>query len=533
MEVQEFEESPEAYDPNLAPEEPEVSLKRRVGRPRKVERPLQQLVVERDQALVDFLSSIGHGHDTLKVYVDRKQPKVWRDSHGNTHQIEGRVDTFDEPITEDDIKERHGGGTYAIAVQVKNDRGKWGYIQGGHKTIKISGEPNVRGIISDAGPAPALNAPESSSVVKTVMDTMNRQLERAETRGQDPAMAELLRGLREDAVELRRELAKKDERLLELIGRKPEESTADRLLGVMMTAESARIEALRTQHESELRVTRERLMADADRQFGVLQNQVATTERAHERELESLKRSYESQIEQLKLAHTGAKGGFEREVRHLDGLLTEAKAELIELRALKARTPMEMIKEVTALQEAFGKLGGKDEDEEEASSPIERIIGGVMNSPLAQGIAQRLAEGPGGAAPQAAAQPMTAETMPVNQAVRVGDKVLIKQPDGTIGEVQRKKKPTVEVKGGQKLVLNPTELKDVIKFMEAAVGRQDPATFASSVRHMIPADIQKAFAAGQGVDHFLDEVANLDPSSPLSTQSGRTWLREVAKHVFI
>jgi len=538
----------DAFDPILANateaeeeeeevEQAQIHLKRKPGRPKKADAPLRQLTVERDTALVDFLASLGSGNDTLKIMVDRKSPKTWTDNHGNVHQIEGRVDTFEEPISEEDIKERHGGGTYALAVQVKNERGKWTFIPGGHRTIKISGEPILKGIIADRGPSSAPK--EEVGAVKIAMDAMQRVMDRNDSRSADPMMETLLRNMQNDMAELRRSAAEKDERIFALVTKRPEESTADRLLERMMMNESSRIEALRVQHESELRVTRERLQADADRQFGVLQNQIASAEKQSERELDNLKRSYEAQIEQMKLAHLGQVQGFQREMRHLDTLLEEAKTELTVLRAQKQLTPMDMVKQVSELKEVVSMLGGGESSEEEASSPLERIVGGILNSPLAQGIAQRVAEGPGSPAYAAQAQaqgqaPMTIETMPVNQPVRVGDKVLVKREDGSLNEIQRKKKPTVEVKGGQKVVLNPTELKDMIRFMESAVGKQEPAVFAASVRNMIPQDIQKAFAAdAQGVDHFLDEVANLDPASSLSTQAGRTWLREVAKHVFV
>jgi len=532
---EEAEAAEEAPDEEAEAAEATRRLKKRVPRRRREEsrqigRAARQQMEEKDQTLLDFLAGLGTSEAPMRIFLDRRLPKTYEGPDGRVHNLEGRLDRFDEPITEEDIRERFGGGTYVVVVQMPNQQNK--YVYTAQKTLKIAGPPKL--------PATAQAAPkgsESETAVKMAMDTMRGMIDRSGRT--DPAMEVLVRSMQEEMRDLRRSLSQKDNQILELVGRKPEASTSDRLLETMLSGESVRLEALRAQHESELRAMRERLQTDADRQFGLLRDQLATSERQHERELQALRSSFEFERSQTKLAHDVAVQGYQRELAHLDRLLNEAKTELAALRAEKTKTPLDMLGEISTMKEAFEAFGGGGE---EKTSVLERVVAGVMSSPLAEGIAGRIASGPpaGGVPMQPGPAPMSPpvrgpEDLQVNQPHRLPDgRVVVKKADGRIVEVRAKKKVEVTV-GDEKVTVDPTELKAAVKFMETAFAKgQDPATFASAVRHSIPPSIQRSFAGGdgQGVDRFLDEVADLDPASPLSTQAGRTWLRTVATHVF-
>jgi hypothetical protein len=67
------------------------------------------------------------------------------------------------------------------------------------------------------------------------------------------------------------------------------------------------------------------------------------------------------------------------------------------------------------------------------------------------------------------------------------------------------------------------------RYMRGAMERgTDAATFAQSARQLIPSNIF-AYIRHVGVDDFLNRVAILDPSSPLTDQVGRKFARDVAK----
>lgn len=479
----------------------------------------KQITEERDLNLIDFLHQLGTAQDTMRIYVTRKMPKMW-----DGHNIAGSLDMFEEPISEEDLKENYGGGVYSVSVQIPNSRGKFQIAA--QKTIRIAGDPKTEGLIAEKAP---VEKTEDVGVVKVAMDTMKNMIDRPKD---DLMVKALVDNMQMQMRELQRSVAEKDERLLGLLTQKPEVGTADRLLEKMMGAESARIEALRLQHDSELRTTRERAQGDADRLTSAYVEQLRVQERAHDREIDSLKASHEAQLRSLELAHGTSSQGLQRENRHLDMLLTEAKTELAALRAQKTKTPIEMLTEITHLKDAFSSLGGEEKEE---SSTVERIINGVMSSPLAQGIAQRVAEGPGGpaAASASSAKEQFEKDFPVNQPRKLPDgRIVVRKPDGQVVEFKPKPKKSVAVKGGSKITLDPTDLKSAVRFLEGAVGKTEPAIMAQTVRNVIPPSIQQAFARNaEGVDHFLDEVATLEPGSQLSTQAGRTWLREVAKHL--
>ena len=68
-----------------------------------------------DRMGVDVLDASG-----LAVTVKRKFPKTWEDEAGNTVQIEGLLNTFREPVSEEQVKELYGGGVYEIEVKGPN-----------------------------------------------------------------------------------------------------------------------------------------------------------------------------------------------------------------------------------------------------------------------------------------------------------------------------------------------------------------------------------------------------------------------------
>ena len=64
--------------------------------------------------------------------------------------------------------------------------------------------------------------------------------------------------------------------------------------------------------------------------------------------------------------------------------------------------------------------------------------------------------------------------------------------------------------------------------VEAAASRdEDPEKFVQGARSMVPADIIRAIRECGGIDTFLDNVAQLEGSSPLNTQAGRNFIRSV------
>lgn len=475
-------------------------------------------------AVKDILSNLTSGGKSIKVHVHRVLPKQW-----NGHNIHGKLETFEEPIGEDEIKEMYGGGTFRIQVMVVGKNGKFEYIRGGNRTIRIAGDPIIpKGSVIGVGSA----ATDTEALAKQAMTTMRELVDR---KNNDPNERLFVQSMQDQLKNMQEQILRKDEKIIDLITQKPEPGTADRMIEKMLDQEGARIQMLRAQHESELRTIRERHQGEVDRVHTHYERASQTANEAHLREIQNITRGYEGRIETLNLAHTSALKGLERELSHLDRLYSSTVSERDALRNEKTKSPIDMMKEIATMREAFETLGGgPGEQPTSAWDKLAEVAG-----PLITGIGQRISDGPaaGNSPPQQQAQPNAApqEEIPVNQPFRAPDgRVLVRRPDGSFGVVQKKKKPSVEVKGGETVEIRSEDLRPAITFMEAAMrAGTDAKIFAQTVRNVLPPSIQKAFAADKlGVDHFLDQVASLEPGSPLSSQAGRDWIREVAKHVF-
>lgn len=485
-------------------------------------RAAKEILEEKDQTLKEYLESLSSGENSIRIHLHRLVPRNWKG-----HNIAGKTDVYEEPIDEETIKEQWGGGQYQLKIQMPSSDGKWKFVA--HKNIKIAGDPIIRSLVGEED-SPANSSPvvsEDAGVAKAALQMVKEMSSRPQG---DGGMSAAISIMQRQLETMQNELRRKEERLAQ-------PSTADKLVEKMIDSESTRIEAIRMQHQSEINAIRERNASDLDRIHAMYQTQINTLIESHKREIAGLAQSNMFQLDMLKNSHQMMDEAHKRENNHLNRELTAAKTELERLRGEKVKTPFEMLNEVTKLKDAFQILTPEAEaGEAQPTSAVERILTGAL-APLIEGIGSRIAEGPGvpGAAPQRqmTEQEQVEAALPVNQPVKLPDgRVVVRKEDGSIHQVQRKKKPTVEVKGGSNVVLDPKELTIAIRFMENSIGT-DPKVFAASVRNMIPVSVQTALARdSKGVDHFLDEVANLEPGSKLSSQTGRDWVREVVKHLF-
>lgn len=465
---------------------------------------------DRDVSLLEYLRSFSDTR-AIQVRVVRKTPKTW-----NNHTISGNLDTHDEPLSEEDIRDLYGGGKYHLKVMAQNDKGSW--VHAGHRTVEISGDPKVAGIVEEKRNDESRVVDQAISAYKDLIQMQRDQ----KPSDENPALAMVVDGLNKQLHSLQQAMTEKDRQLLEVITKEPGESKTDRILEKMIDGESSRLQALRANHDSELRQLRENNRSEIDRLHTRYEEQARRQDDAQKREVDNLRSSFEIQMESFKVSQQSVVSGYQREIKHLDRELTKTQTELETLRAKKDKNAVDMVTELATVKEALDTFKGAEE--EAGGSTWERVVTGIMSSPLAEGISHRIAEGPGGPAPTSATTP--AEP-PINQPFKTPDgRILVRKSDGTIVEI-RQKKTAPRVPG--ELVLDPSDVSLAVTFMENAItsgtGAKD---FAASARNLIPPSILQALAS-RGVDDFLGEVANLEPSSPLSTQNGRNWVREVGE----
>lgn len=497
----------------------------------------------------------GLGVQDFQVKVARRHPKAYKGVN-----VEGTLGTYSDLIDEDTIREEHGGGTFSIIVHNRGPNGSLKFFQ--TRTLKIAGPPKVDGLLSSEDKDIEPIMAEGGGLAAQALAMTQRQLEQAQRRadeqqkapGFDPnmmrmlnePMMEQLRGLRDANVALQQSLADKDSRIMELINRKPDTSFQDDMLKNMWGNESARIEGLRAQHDSEMRQMKTYHADEISRIRDQARDDMKERTRGHERELKAVEDSARAQIDSIKIAYEARIDGLKAENTRLSAEIAQAKGEVGELRSRKDKSLTEQAEEIVKVQTAFKALGvgGSDKDEDDDSDKpwYERMAGRLMENPeaigqLIGGVRQNL--------PAGAPQQQAPQLPPPGQPFQGPDgRVYMTRPDGKVQRlgsgvppVVRKKaiaaKAAVEEKQEASGVPtprppDPTELMLAIQFMEtAAANGTDPAAFVAGARSLIPSDVI-AYVEKAGIDDMLNN-ANLEPSSVLRTQAGRNWVRNVAR----
>lgn len=524
---------------------------------------------EAEQDIKSWLSEIGTGHD-IKITVVRTHPRTYKGV-----AIEGTCDSFSEMIDEDFIRERHGGGHYQIRVHKRDQKGR--YQWAGGKKIKIAGPPKIDALLAENGDPEMAPSTDGTAVGQALAMSqwMTKQAleekkaaerERQNGHGFDPAMISMIQApmqaqmesLRSMVSSLQQALADKDAKILDLIQRRNEEPPGgrfqDRLFEKMVDGESARIEAIREQHASELRQLKEQSRHDVERERDRAEKELDALERRHARELEAAREAQRTASESQKIAYDTRIDGLKAEVSRLQGEVTALKQENGELRARKEKSLPEQAEEIVKIQEALkaiGVGGGSDEDDEDKGGVVERLVRQVLENPDAIGQLIGGVRTPVVAAPEPPppVQPTQEQIAAAHQqrrralAARKRRKMSVQVPapdmiveEGAPAPVEQTPEQTPALAEGtpsprKKKLRQPdkTEVSIAIRFMEAAISNgTDPAVFAHSARASIPADIL-AYIEAVGVDTFLNETAQLDQDSVLRTQAGRNFARAVAK----
>jgi hypothetical protein len=487
----------------------------------------------REQAnasLFDYLKSM-QTETPIKVSVIRELPKTWEG-----RSIEGTLDSFEEPISEEEIRDMFGGGKYKLVIYTPSSTGSWQYATA--RKLKIAGDPKLDGLITSSKNN---REEESPSVVRDAMRLSQNMVERAEERAaradreryrRPEGSDQTTQLLMSELASLRHEMAAKDERLFNMATSKPESSVLETLFGRSLEGESARMAGLRQQTESELRMKNDMHKAEIDRLHQRYEDIAKRQDDQHKREIDNLIRSNDNQMTVMKASYDGQLAGYTREISHLDRQLTAAQKEIADLRSKKDKTLLDSMSEMAAMKSAFEDFGG---GKEESGGALERIVGNVMGSPLLEGIAARVAGGPGAMGAEMPGQQYAQEEepeIPVGRPVQMPDgRVIFRKADGTIMQI-RKKEGVPAPTGEAASSISDEEIGIAMQFMESALAADaNPAEFGRTARNLAPSltsgPIQDLMRT-QGVDAFLARVSKLNPNSALLSQHGKNWVRKVA-----
>jgi len=492
---------------------------------------IRAIQIAEDASIRQMLEQLGT-NGAFQVVVHRIEPEEVRDpSSGRVIKTSGMLKKYTEVVDEDLIKRKHGGGRYRLDIQRATGKGEQ-MVKFRSRSVEIAGEPNLedpalsklaapaRTESAVAAPAPSA---ESEKVASRALDMAERMVERAQQGAAPPdnrayemmiqAMREQIAAQHEEMRELRRQMSERS-------AQPPANPVENKLLDKLIDQDSARVNAMRMQHDSEIRMLKENAAEDAKRAEARFDRLMADMKASFEREIASLK----SHQEILRLTISSSSDAqikvLEGQIRALEREINAKDKELAELRAKKDKGPVELAKDFKAIQEAFGK----DEDDEDEST-VGKIMGALPD--VLPQVGAMFGKGP-------AAQP------PVQQPQVQAPKkpAIVKGPDGERYVVRGGQlvplKPKVQTVPGEPQipVVAPERLAQVVSYLERAFeGDQDPEVVAQSAKGMRAGqeDLFQGLRAAGGVDAYLSKVANLPSSSPLANQAGKNWLRKLSK----
>jgi hypothetical protein len=504
-----------------------------------------------DQDAISWLQSLGP-MGSMKIQLYRVKPE-WGTYRGQRIEIEGSCETYDRPISEADIKADYGGGTYDLRVLKPNARGSFEFFRS--KRLKIAGPPRMEKHVEDLPPPETAQGSESVTLSQQAMSVVTKVLQEEREKKREPSsdssldaiqaatgpLLETIREMRTDLREDRKALA-----ALHAVPPPPAptDGPATKMLERMLDGSDHRLDTLRTQFESERNQLTTHWQGQVTRAEDAAQRQIAALEKGHERELKGIEKAHDQAMETLKASYGMQIESLKREVSRLERELGAKEKELGEVRGQKTKSLPEQIQEINLLKD----LIKGDSDDEEKGSTAERVIDMVINSSPVAAIAARMAAAPG--APQGPTQQQQQDPfagIPVGQPFAYNGTTMVKavMPNGQVAVVplKKKKKATTATPTGQEgeaapagvipvppdelPKISPEDLALAVTFLESAIqSRTSPKEFAGSIQAMNAqfANLVRKF----GADRILG-MATISDGSPIVTQRGRTFVREVAE----
>ena len=508
-----------------------------------------------NKSLRDLIEAFGN-EGGYQVHVTRKEPDEAPDASGKIVKCSGFLKTYEnptKPIDEDYIARVYGGGVYELKFKERKQNGT-GWMFAGQRTVPIAGHPIIAAAVAPQSAAPAAPVGEAPSLVSEALKMAADQAKRADDRAERAAGTArnaddpLIKMLMDQNARAERRAEQLEKELRELANRKPEkppeETFQTKLLDKMIDQDSARVLSLRAEHDRELRMVKENAAEDLKRARDQFERDKQDMRNSHQREIDLLKNAYDSKLESAKNSYetqlSSAKSSFDTqqklsdaENRRLDKDNSELRVEVKELRAKKDKSILEMAKELKTVKEAF------EGDDEGGGGVGEKLAEAAMNPETWQGLATLFRGPPPAAAPAAAAAP--APDPSKRQMVRLveGNEYnlapgrYIREANGALtGPLPDKKQKAVAASGEPVMPdVDPEAMKQIVGMLEVAfTNGQEAAVIAQGARSRVPEALLVAIR-DHGVDQVMAKMAKLSGTSPLSTQAGRNWLRDLGKEL--
>jgi hypothetical protein len=536
---------------------------------------LKKLANQEDMGLRQLVESFG-ADGAYKIAIARRDPTEVQDpATGKLVTTGGHLTTVEEVIDEDWLLKRYGGGTYALTFKSKDQRGS--FVTRTHRTVKIAGEPNLTALPRSAvqivgGAVVAGPPPENEKLVTKAFDMMASQIaeerRRADHQPKDTGESALVRVLETQLAAQGRQMDALRAEMREMANKPAPSQSAgdqmkDKLLDKLIDQDSARLQSVRMQYESELRQVKEIAAANEQRlrdSFEREREQMRTSQerelarltQSHDLMMATIRASYDSTNTATKSSHETNLKITESEVRKLERDNDALRVEVKELKAKKDKSLIEQVTEIEKVKEALGLDGDNDKTTadkliELATNPeaISAVAGMFTKKEAPAAPVQQQAPaqpqifvGPGGK--RFAVDPNSGQLIPLKRRVRqVAQQTSAAEPaaEGTTEDLDIEQPPAQQAAEPTVPEVAPEDLERLIAYFEGAYnGGQEPEIVAQSVRSRLPEDVlgylrdrMAEHGTAQGVDVFLAKVAKLPSTSPLSNQAGRNWVRKLCK----
>ena len=478
-----------------------------------------------------------------RIKVSRLAPAMWKGRN-----IAGYIDSYDYPISEQEIKDLYGGGRYGLQAFGPDNKKRDKQI-----VVEISGDPILRteeatnpAMIGDGSNAAAIVAGQASSTNELIV----KQLEHAQR-----ANEQLQRRFEEMQVKM-------------LTPR--EDPGQTRILEFVSQNSSTQISMLMSQHASELQSERAARATLEDRMRRDYETDKRMFQESHARELsmvretltrenDAIKQSLLREIDQMKTIHTAQherlmtvqetiKELKDAEIARLRMQLEGQQRELETLRSQKTQTLQEKARELREVRESLGIDDNKSGGDDEGQGGLMGTLGKIFESDVAKTVAARLLTGlseqPGAAAPAppqmalppampvSAPQPQRRVRTPTTQGVApmasMPQAPLPKPPAPQPTQAAPTQAPMAPVQAptpqaGPSATRSPEVELAIELAVQGFQNNQNPAEFAATVKPMVPETIIDEIRR-RGVDEFLHAHGH---SGLFPTQAAKNWIRKV------
>lgn len=550
-------------------------------RPAMIPPPRPQTPANEDEQNVrDWLESLA-GDTDLKVVIRRRKPMLGP----NGEKIDGVLETVDEKIDEEYLRETWGGGIFSLQVMTMQRNGKYSLLRA--RSVNVAGPPKMHGQLLVAGVTGASvsassdddslqemafrSMTELAKEERARADRISREAASAKPSGFDlQAMQQIQAPLVAQIGSYQKTISDLQHQVLTLSTREaPRDDFRDKLLERAVNDESTRVaqlregfeqrvEGMRENHEAAIKRLEERHGDAIVRLEKRHEDEVARMEKAHEREILALDRQYGLSTKSLDTANLTRVDSLKDEKSRLERELAAAQVRIATLEAKKDQSLTEKADELIKVKEALEGLGGGNDEPEEKW--YEKLLDLAGNSEAALKLIDKIGGGPSGDPQQQMAGPqMPPPGVPwqgpdgqwyvADQNGRIGmvdpryiaqlqqqrqmQQIQAQQPQqpGKPGKrahaaaaaTQQPQQPAPPPPGKMPAA---KDIKRAVDFMENAVkNNTSPAAFASAARNLVGADVLK-FIQRVGIDKLLDTV--VEPGSPLTTVRGRQFARQVA-----